>query len=124
MSVPLGQVCNDLACPFFQVGYAKNCFVEEHTYKPNGEIDPSICLACPTTRAPQKITKKLTSGFEVCDQCFAHYEPDLKKAEAKKDKNCPQCGKPFGLGFGGFCSDKCLDVRMNHFTKEKQGAKN
>lgn len=114
---PLGQVCNKLECPWFEVGYSKDCHEFDHAYKPNGQLDESICLACPTVRAPQKVTKKLTTGFPVCDLCFGRYEPELARAEAKKDRVCPQCEKPFGLGFAGFCSEKCSDDRMNQFIK-------
>ena len=121
---PLGQVCNKLECPWFEVGYSKDCHEFDHAYKPNGQLDESICLACPTVRAPQKVTKKLTTGFPVCDLCFAHYEPALKAAAEKIDKVCPQCEKPYGLGFAGFCSEKCSDDRMDHFTKGSSNTAN
>lgn len=114
---PLGQVCNKLECPFFEIGYSKDCHEFDHAYKENGELDSSICLACPTVRAPQKVTKILTTGFPVCDICFDHYEPALKEADSKKDKVCPQCQKSFGLGHAGFCSETCFNARMDYFTK-------
>ena len=115
----IGQVCLNLRCPFHQKGYGRPCYANDHASM-QAPIDPSICLACPSSRAPQKITKKLTSDFEVCNFCFDRYEPELAAAEAKKDKICPQCEKPFGLGFAGFCSEICFNARMDHFTKEKK----
>ncbi len=119
MTTLIGTVCLNLRCPFHQKGYGSPCHANDHASM-QAPIDPSICLACPDSQAPQKVTKKLTTGFPVCDICFDKYEPDLAVAEAKKDKICPQCEKDFGLGFAGFCSETCFNARMDHFTKEKK----
>lgn len=81
------------------------------------------CLACIRVegkQTPNKVTKKLLTGFPVCDDCFEKYQPDLLIHDAKKDKVCPQCEKKFGVGFAGFCSEACSDKRMEFFTKEKK----
>lgn len=78
------------------------------------------CLSCiriEGKQTPNKVTKKLLTGFPVCDVCFEKYQPDLLIQDAKKDKTCPQCEKKFGVGFSGFCSEACFNARMDFFTK-------
>jgi len=33
---PLGQVCDNIECSWFEVGYSKDCHKLNHSYKPNG----------------------------------------------------------------------------------------
>jgi len=35
--VPLGQVCNNEECSWYELGYSKKYNRLDHTYKPNGE---------------------------------------------------------------------------------------
>lgn len=38
-NIPLGQVCSKKKCTWFELGYSVQCFKEDHTYKPNGDLE-------------------------------------------------------------------------------------
>lgn len=42
----------------------------------------TICAACPTGADPREETKTLSSGFPVCDLCFAKYQPQIDETNA------------------------------------------
>lgn len=37
--VPLGQVCDDKNCSWYELGYSKKCHKHTHSYKPNGDLE-------------------------------------------------------------------------------------